>query len=87
MIRMISRYKQLLNLTRRLYRKMVRMVRMDRKSMVNETQKREVWLITVKPVDDAIPADVRVANALKALLRQYGLRAVDVQQRKGDNRE
>jgi hypothetical protein len=36
------------------------------------------FVIKVTPVDDAVPAEVRLRNALKSLLRAHGLKCVEV---------
>jgi len=37
------------------------------------------WTITVRPLPGGPPAEVRIRRLLKTMLRQFGLRCVDVQ--------
>lgn len=41
---------------------------------------RHTWTVQLQPLDDAVPDDVRVANALKTLLRSHKLKCIDVRQ-------
>ncbi|MDB5324920.1 MAG: hypothetical protein JWM57_489 [Phycisphaerales bacterium] len=42
------------------------------------SEPRDVWSLDLKPIDDRVPAEIRMRGLLKAALRSHGLRCLRI---------